>query len=414
MDRKISKQVKQQQLKNRVIKYTIAGVIVVGVITILASFIRPSLSIDRLRTGTVDRGDLSISIAATGRIVPIYEEVITSPISSKIVSIFKKSGDLVEVGEAILELDLASMNVDYERQKNSHELSRLRFEQFRQTTENTLIETEMQISISEMQLERTAVLLANERYLDSIGSSTSDKVKQVELEYKVESMQLQQMKQRYDNEKINAQIEIRTREMEFQNEEHNTELLNKTMSEAKVTAPRNATLTWVSDQIGANVSSGEQLAKLSDLSRYKIEGELAEGYADRISIGNRVDFEIGAKLFQGIITNIAPSVDEGVVKFIVTIDDDSNEALRTGLQIDLYVVNSIQGDVLRLDNYSYYVGAGVYEMWVVKGDKAIKHSVTLGESSFDKVEIINGLEADEIVILSDMSRYDDQNSIGVK
>ena len=63
------------------------------------------------------------------------------------------------------------------------------------------------------------------------------------------------------------------------------DLLFKTLGEAQVMAPRSATLTWINDQVGASVSQGSNLAILSDLSSFKVEGEIADSYADKITAG---------------------------------------------------------------------------------------------------------------------------------
>ncbi len=413
MDRKISKQLIQQRLIKRLIKIGLVGIGLVAGFTVLVDFLKPSLAIDDVTVSTVDKGNLSVSIAASGRVLPLYEEVITSPLSSKIISVFKKSGDLLVAGDPILELDLESFNADVERQKDELELKQLELKQFKSTTQSALNDTEMQIKIDGMKLERMKVLLSNERYLDSIGSSTPDKVKQTELDYEVQSMQFEQFKQKFENQKLTAKVNIKAKELDYKAAIKNADLLNKKIKEAAVSSPRHATLTWVSDQVGASISQGAQLAIVSDLENYKIEGELSDSYSNKISPGNKVEFKLGNELLTGTVGNIAPSVNNGLIKFMVTIDSSNHERLRSGLKLDLYVINSVREDVHRLENYSYYVGAGDYELWVIDEGKATKRYVKLGENSFDKVEVVSGLEMGEKVIISDMSRYKDQQTIDV-
>ncbi len=88
-------------------------------------------------------------------------------------------------------------------------------EQQRTASQGQLDEMKMQIEINEMKLKRMAVLLANERYLDSIGASTTDKVKQEELNYNVEQLQLKQQKQKYQNQLKAAQVEINGLELDY-------------------------------------------------------------------------------------------------------------------------------------------------------------------------------------------------------
>jgi len=413
MDRKIPKQLIKQRLIKRLIKIGVTVICVVTSFILLVDFLKPSISIDDVTVSTVDEGNLSVSISASGRVLPLYEEVITSPISSKIISVFKKAGDLLVAGDPILELDLASFNADVERQKDELELKQLELEQFRSSTQSSLNDTKMQIKIDGMKLERMKVLLSNERYLDSIGSSTPDKVKQTELDYEVQLMQFEQFKQKFENQKLTAKVNIKAQELDYKAAIKNADLLNKKIREASVSSPRNATLTWVNDQIGASISQGSQLAIVSDLKNYKIEGELSDSYSDKISPGNKVEFKLGNEFLTGTVGNIAPSVNNGLIKFIVTIDKSDHERLRSGLKLDLYVINSVREDVFRLENYSYYVGAGDYELWVIDEGKATKRKVKLGENSFDKVEVISGLEIGERVIISDMSRHKDRQSIDV-
>lgn len=414
MDRKISEQTIKQRKRKRIVKIAIALVAVIVVFTLLTNFLKPSISLKDVTVSTVSRGSLSVSVSASGKVLPIYEEVITSPISSKIVAVSKKAGDTLSAGDAILELDLESLDADMERQRDELELKRLKLEQFKITTQSALDDVAMQIKVDGMKLKRMEVLLRNEKYLDSIGASTPDKVKQTELEHEVQVMQYEQLIQKFANQKANAAVDIKSIELDYKVAVKNSKLMNKTMREAAVFSPRNATLTWVNDQVGTSVSSGAQLAIVSDLKNYKIDGELSDSYSDKVSPGSRVEFKIGGDLLTGVIGNIAPSVANGLIKFNVAIDKSNHSKLRSGLRVDLYIINSIKEDVLCIDNQSFYVGAGEYDLWVVNDGNITKCRVTLGENSFDKIEVLAGLKDGDKVIISDMNKFNDKNLINIK
>lgn len=414
MDRKISEQTIKQRTRKRIVKIAIALVVVIVVFTLLTNLLRPSIALKDVIVSTVSRGALSVSVSASGKVLPIYEEVITSPISSKIVAVLKKAGDSLSAGDAIVELDLESLDADMERQRDELELKRLKLEQFKITTQSTLDDVAMQIKVDGMKLKRMEVLLRNEKYLDSIGASTSDKVKQTELEHEVQVMQYEQLRQKFINQKANAAVDVKSMELDYKVAVKNSRLMSKTMREAAVFSPRTATLTWVNDQVGTSVSVGAQLAIVSDLKNYKIEGELSDSYSDKISPGSRVEFKIGGDLLTGVIGNIAPSVANGLLKFSVAIDKSDYPKLRSGLRVDLYVINSIKEDVLCIDNHSFYVGAGEYDLWVINDGNIAKRKVTLGENSFDKVEVITGLKNGDKVIVSDMNRFNDKSQINIK
>lgn len=414
MDKKISKQIIKQRRNKKIVKIALFVIVASVLFIALVNFMQPSINLKDIKVSSVERGDLSVSIAAMGKVIPFYQEVITSPISSKIVNVLKKSGDKVTIGDPILELDLESFSADVAKQNEELKLKELKLKQFKAATASTLKEISLQINIDSMKLQRMAVALRNEKYLDSIGASTVDKVKQIELDYKIQMMQFEQFKEKFENQKITAEVDIRTKELDYKAAINDIFLLNKKMQEAYVRSTRTATLTWVNDEIGANISAGANLAIISDIDHYKIEGELSDSYSDKITSGNMVEIKLGGETLSGVVGNISPSVSEGIVNFSVSIDDSNHEKLRSGLKLDLYIVNSVKDDILTIDSYSYYAGAGEYELWVINGGKAVKRKVKLGESNFDKVEVVSGLMEGEKVLLSDMSRYNDRNEISVK
>ena len=414
MDRKISTEFAKQRRNKKIIKIVMSVVVSITIFIVIINLTKPSINLEDVKISTATRDNLSVSITARGKVIPFYQEVITSPISSKIVNVLKKAGDKVSIGDPILELDLESFSAEVMEQNEELQLKRLKLEQFKVATISGLNETQLQINIDSMKLQRMAVQLINEKYLDSIGASTSDKVKQIELDYKIQMMQFKQFKEKYLNQKKNSEIEIKSMELDYKTAVNNTSLLNKKMQEAYIRSTSTATLTWVNDEIGANISVGANLAIISDLEKYKIEGSLSDSYSDKISSGDKVAIKLVGETISGVVGNVSPSVSEGAIKFNVSINNSSHSKLRSGLTVDLYIINSVKDNVLCIDNYSYYVGAGEYDLWVVNGNKILKRKVNLGESSYDKVEVISGLEEGEQVIISDMSKFNDRNEITLK
>ena len=85
--------------------------------------------------------------------------------------------------------------------------------------------------------------------------------------------------------------------------------------------------------------------------------------------------------------------------------------MRSGLKTDVYVMNAVKDDVLRIANSSYYVGKGEYELFVVNGDQLLKRKVQLGDSNFEYVEVVSGLQEGDQVVVSDMNAYKDKNKL---
>lgn len=414
MDKKLSEKEIRRKKTAGYMKVAVPVAAIAVICIIVAVTVQPALKSDLLDISEVQSGTLSVSVGATGSVVPFYEESVTSPIATKILEVYKKSGEFVHKGDTILRLDLSTANVDLQAETDELEIQKYKLEQYRTEASSAISDMEKQVAIDEMRLRRMESLLVNEHYLDSIGGSTKDMVRQRELDYEVAKLQLEQLKLNYENKKKTTASTLKVYELEYSIAANKLALRRKEIGDARVLAPFDATLSWVNDRIGSGVEKGSQLAVLSDLSRYKVTAEISDNFISQFNVGNRVEVKIGNTEMEGTVANIVPSVSNSKISFTVFLDEDSGSSLRPGLKADVYVVTSIKEDVLKIANRAYYSGPGEYDLWVVDGKHAEKRTVVLGESSSFEVEVLEGLDQGEKVIVSNMNGYKTKDRMKVR
>lgn len=414
MDREISKEVQRKERRKSIIKYGGIGGICILLIGILISLMQPSLKRKDLTFSTVDRGMIEVSVNASGKVIPAFEEIINSPINSRILEIYKKGGDSVDVGTPILKLDLQSAETDYKKQLDEEQMKLLQLEQLRITNRSKLSEMDMKLKISRMELNRKEVELRNERYLDSLGAGTTDKVRQVELDYNVSMLKLKEDEQKYENEKASVEADLKVKELELNIFRKSLAETKRTLDDAQIRSPRKAILTYVNNEVGAQVAEGSRVAIVSDLSHFKIEGEIADTYGDRIAAGSKAVVKIGSDKLEGVVSDITPLSKNGVISFTVQLEQDNFKRLRSGLKTDVYVMNAVKDDVLRIASLSSYIGKGEYELFVVEGNQLVKRKVELGDSNFEYIEVVKGLQPGDEVVISDMSDMKNKNKLKLK
>ena len=414
MDREISKEVQRKEQRKQFIRIgtAVGGFIVLIVVVI--PMLQTSLKRKDLNISTVDKGVIEVSVSASGKVIPAFEEIINSPINSRIVEVYKRGGDSVDVGTPILKLDLQSAETEYNKQLDEEQMKSLQLEQQRVTNHNKLSEMEMNLKVSRMELDRKAVELRNERYLDSLGAGTTDKVRQVELDYNVSILKLKEDEQKYKNEQALAEADLKVRELELNIFRKSLAETRRTLEDAQIRSPRKAILTYVNNEIGSQIGQGAKVAIVSDLSHFKIEGEIADTYGDRIAAGSKAVIKIGSEKLDGTVSDVTPLSKNGVISFTVQLEEDNHKRLRSGLKTDVYVMNAVKDDVLRIANSSYYVGKGEYELFVVNGNQLLKRKVQLGDSNFEYVEVVSGLQEGDQVIVSDMNAYKDKNKLKIE
>ena len=415
MDREIPKEVRDKERKKKFIKYGAIGVAAVVCIAVLISFMRSSVNKKDLVFSEVDNGTIEVSVSASGKVVPAFEEIINSPINTRIVEVYRKGGDSVDVGTPILKLDLQSTETEYKKLLDEEQMKRYQLEQLKVNNNTYLSDLSMQVKISAMKLNRMEVELRNERYLDSLGSGTTDKVRQAELNFNTGKLELEQLRQQYANESKVKEADLKVKELEFNIFSKSLAEMKRTLDDAQIRSPRKAILTYINNQVGAQVAEGSQVAIISDLSHFKVEGEIADTYGDRVAAGGRAIVKIGNEKLEGTVSSVTPLSKNGVISFIVQLNEDNNKRLRSGLKTDVYVMNAVKEGVLRLANASYYVGRGEYELFVQDSkDEVVKRKVQLGDSNFEYVEVISGLKPGDEVVVSDMSSYKNKNKLKLK
>ena len=385
------------------------------VLSVLISLMRTGVKEKDLVFSTVDQGTIEVSVSASGKVVPAFEEIINSPINTRILEVYKKGGDSVDVGTPILKLDLQSAETEYKKQLDEEQMKRYQLEQLEVNNSTYLSDLEMQVKVSEMKLNRMEVELRNERYLDSLGSGTTDRVHQAELNFKTGKLELEQLRQQLANERKVKAADLKVKQLEYEIFRKSLAETKRTLDDAQVRSPRKAILTYINNQIGAQVTEGSQIAVISDLSHFKVEGEIADTYGDRVAAGGKAIVKIGSEKLEGQVSSVTPLSKNGVISFTVQLVDDSNRRLRSGLKTDVYVMNAVKEDVLRIANASYYVGRGDYELFVMDGsNELVKRKVQLGDSNFEYVEVISGLQPGDRVVVSDMSQYKNKNKLKLK
>lgn len=415
MDRTIPKEVQRKKMALRLLKIAGAAVAVVLAVIAVVSLSRDSVYEKHLEICTVTRGSIETSVTASGEVHPAFEEVINSPISSRILEVYKQLGDTVSIGTPLLSLDLENTLNNYRNMLDEKEIKQHQLTQLRLNNATSLENQKMSIAIAEIEFERLQTELRNERYLDSIGSGTADRVRQAELAVATAQMRLGQQRTQYANDTRIKESDVRVRELEYNIFEKKLSEMKRTLDEARILSPRVATLTFINNQIGARVSAGERIAVISDLSNFKITAQISDAMAEYVKVGKRIIAAVGKEKMEGVISNVSPKSNNGIINFDVTLKESNHARLRQGLRTDVYIMNEIHDDVLRISNRSYYIGPGEYKLYVKNGSGEVElRKVRLGVSNYDFVQVEEGIAEGEEVVVSDMHEYSGKERIKLK
>lgn len=419
MDKEIPMEERRRRLRKKIIiNGSIAAAVIVAAVVAL-SLARKSIAADSLVFVTADTGLVETSVSASGRVAPAYEQIITSPIASRIVEVYATAGDSLREGDPILRLDLGTAETELSSMADQRAIKALDAGKQALADRTSLADLEMRISVKEMAVSRLRAELDAERRLDSLGSGTGEKVAQAELAWRTGALELDQLRRQLDSERRIKAAEGDSRRLEMNVFDKSMAEKQRQLNDARIRAPRNAVLTSVVTDLGRQISAGERLATVADLSSFKVEAEIADAYADRVAPGARVKVRIGrSATIRGRVVSVNPQSRGGIISFAVALDDPSAPRLRSGLKTEVYVLTDmLEGaEVTRIPNGSYYNGPGDAEVWVADPDgKSIsRRRVTLGEGGYDYVEVVSGLRPGDRIVTNDLKEYKSNTTLNLK
>lgn len=388
----------------------------VALLALLPGWVTPSVDRDRMRTARVELGPLEATVTASGTVVPEFEKVISSPISSRVLRIVEKAGAEVSPGQPIVELDLRESVVRVERIDEDIALKRNRHDQLGIDLQRRLDELETRRRLQVLTLESLADKTEQSRELVALGASSQEHLRDAKLAEERARIELAQIEDQMDNSRASTRVQQEALDLEMRSLERDRQEASRQLDLARIEADREGVLTWVVEREGIAVGQGEEIARLADLSSFRVEATISDVHAQRLRVGLPVKVRASEETYYaGRISRVLPTVENGALTLDVTLEDAAHSALRPNQRVDVYLIIAHRDEVLKLARGSYLSGgAGRRQVFVVRGDKAVRTDVRIGISSFEACEIMAGLQEGDEVVVSDMSEYMHRQEVDIR
>jgi HlyD family secretion protein len=365
---------------------------------------------------TVKRGPMVREVRGLGSLVP--EQILWIPAATdgRVERTPMLAGAVVKADTVLAvltnpELELAALNAEYEVKaaEARYRDMQVQLESQRLTQEADLSKLQSDYRQARLRADRDekrakeGLLLELDRQLSVSAAEQLDNRQQVDrkrLDMTVVSTEAQLAVQRADIEKLRSLAR-------WQQER---------VAALRVTAGASGVLQEVPVQVGQRVGAGTILAKVVQPERLKAELKIPETQAKDVQIGQKVQVDTRNGVIAGTVSRIDPSVHDGNV----TVDVRLAGALPLGARPDLSVDGTIELE--HLDNI-VYVGrpafgqpsstVGLFRL-AAGGTEASRTSVKLGRASVSTIEVVEGLQPGDQVVLSDMSAWDSYDRIRLK
>ena len=414
MDTPISEEVITQKRRKNTFLIIIGIAVFLAAIFLVRSFFKSSISRNDFTTAVVETGNIENTITAAGEVLPEFEEVLTSPINASIKSALLDAGTQVKAGQSILMLDKSASENEYNKLKFQLESKRNEIKKLKLNLDKSFFDIQSSNAIKQLRISSLQDDVESAKRLLKAGGGTREDIAQAELALKVAHLEKKQLENEIRSKQQTMQVEAREAQIAAQIQQNDLQELERKLQLANVVATRSGVITYVNKNIGASIREGETVARIADLGSFKVSASVSDDYLEQLSIGMPVIVKYNDTQKRGRVSNINPSIQNGIVTFDVQLEERNNKQLRPNMKVEVFLVTAAHQNIMRVANGPAFKGLGKQDVFVVNGDKAQRRTVQLGMSNFDYVEILKGLKPGDVVISSEMSSYENSRELRIE
>jgi len=395
----------------------IKRLVYVGIVLIAASAVTLGLSRMKPAAPTVDggtlwrdvvkRGPMTVNERGLGTLVPEEVRLIPSTRDGIVEEKRVKIGDTVKADTILIVLS----NPDLLQQVANDELA---YQRAQADLANTRAQLETQI----LNQKSTQQQKENQALQAKLQADTDDQLFKEGL-----GPELNLKKSRANADSLASEVALEKQRVEFMTKSNAAqvtaqeagvqqlkaiwELRKSQVEELKVRAGAPGVLQQLNVEYGQKIAPGTVVAKVAEPGRLKAELKIAETRMKDIAIGQAAEIDTRNGIIPGHVSRIDPSAINGTVTVDVALDAELPKGARPDLSVDGTVEISKLDDVLFVGRPAYGQQDSTISIFkMTPTGEAVRTTVKLGRSAVNVIQILEGLNVGDTVILSDMSTWD--------
>jgi HlyD family secretion protein len=396
--------------------YVVIGACAIAAVTLVVARLKPAApTVERgtLLIDTVKRGQMLRQVRGNGTLVPEDVRVIAASTQGRVERILVQPGTEVNAGTLLIELsnpELEQSSVDTEYQLRAAEADynniKVRLQSDRMNQQIVAAGVHSEYQQAKLQLDTDEQLAK-----DGLVAPLSLKLSRV---------RVAELANRYNLEQKRLEVSVKSAQAQLASQEARIKQLQALLALNKsqvatlgVRAGTNGVLQQMQVEVGQQVTPGTNLARVVEPQHLKAELKIAETQAKDIKLGLQAGIDTRNGVIQGHVSRIDPAAEQGTVTVDVALDEQLPEGARPDLTVDGTIELERLSDVVYVGRPAFGQSQSTVSMFKLEpdGKGAVRVNVKLGKSSVNTIEIVEGLQPGDQVILSDTSAWDAYNRI---
>ncbi len=399
--------------------YTVAALTAVAVITVGVSRLEPAaprVDRDTIYLDTVQRGPMVRQVRGTGTLVPEQIRWIPATTDGTVERIVIRPGALVTRDIVIVELTNPELEQTTLEARLNLDAAEARYSNRQVEVERELLNQRAVLATLEAQLKTARLQAEADERLFAQGLVSSLQLQQsqaAEQEFATRYA-LEQERLQMASDTVEAQLAVERAEVDRSRTLY--ELRRQQVDDLHVRAGMPGVLQQVPLEEGQRVTIGTNLARVGDPTVLKAELRIAETQAKDIQTGQSAAIDTRNGVIPGHVTRIDPAVENGTVTVDVALDGALPRGARPALTVDGTIELERMDDILFVGRPVFGQEESVVSLFKVEADgtHAARTRVSLGRASVNTIEVLEGLQPGDRVVLSDMSTWDQFDRVRIE
>ena len=372
----------------------------------------PSVARATVWPDTVKRGQVLLDIHGNGTLVPEDFRWIPAGRDGLVDKINVRIGDTVGPNTVLAELsnpDLLQTLMDTGLQIKAAEADLVNT---RTSHENATINQQMLIANLDAAAQRAKLQADTDDELAKRGLISQLSVKLSRLDAGNSASQVERERERVAINARSAEAQTAAQEARLDLLRATYEMRKRQIDELRIRAGVSGVLQQLSIERGQRIAAGAPIAKVAEPNRLKAQLRIAETQAKDIVLGQTASIDTRNGIIPGRVVHIDPAAVQGTVTVDVQLEGELPRGARPDLSVDGTIEIERLNDILYVGRPANGQRDSTLQMFkVLSNGEAIRVRVRMGRVSVNSIEVLEGLQEGDEVILSDMSAWDDYDRI---
>lgn len=392
-----------------------AAAILMGITIIISNLKRaaPVVKADTVWTATVKQGEMLRQVRGNGTLVPAEVWWIPAPVEGRVERIFFDPGESVNAETVLLELSNPVLERDVLDAKWELGAAIAGLKNLEIELSNRQLEQEERLAIVEGNLKVVKLQAELDQRLFDEELLNQHKLAVSLARLEALENQVSLMNQRLGKTQQNRQAQLDVGQARIEQYRALVALRRTQRDALKVKAGTDGVLQQLMVEVGQQVTTATTLAKVAKHDELKAELRIPETQTRDIQVGQVVNIDTRNGIVEGRVARIDPVVVSGTVRVEVRLVGALPKGARPELSVEGTVVIDRLENVLHVDRPVGSRSNTLISLFKLdsNSDLAIRTPVKLGRGSVSRIEIIDGLSRGDRIIISDMSKWEDVDTV---